>query len=241
MKAIVLVGGLGTRLRPLTFSIPKPLLPVGEKPILQIIIEKLRDAGIREIVLATGYQAELIQAFCGDGSRLGVEVTYVHEEQPLGTAGPLSLLRDRVQPGEFFLLMNGDILTKMNFADFIETGRRNDWDLMVGYTTHTYKSPFGVLAIDNGLVTGVVEKPSQDYSISAGIYCVKSAALAHVPDAKFFTVPELIHSLLGAGKKVGAYHIAECWIGLESISHFEEALKELNNAPLPGSVAPRNR
>src|SRR5262245_41802711 len=110
MKAVVLVGGLGTRLRPLTFSIPKPLLPVGEKAILQIIIEKLRDAGIREIVLATGYQAELIHAFCGNGSKFGVEVAYVHEEQALGTAGPLSLVRHRIQPGEYFLLMNGDIL-----------------------------------------------------------------------------------------------------------------------------------
>jgi NDP-sugar pyrophosphorylase family protein len=241
VKAIVLVGGLGTRLRPLTFSIPKPLLPVGEKPILQIIIEQLRDAGIREIILATGYQAELIHAFCGDGSRFGVSVSYVHEEQPLGTAGPLSLVRDRIGPDEFFILMNGDILTKMSFAEFIETGIRNDWDLTVGYTTHLYKSPFGVLTIDNGLVNGVVEKPSHEYSISAGIYCLKAATLAQVPDARFFTVPELIQELLGARKKVGAFHITEIWIGLESISHFEDAVKELNNAPPEGSAPVRVR
>ena len=96
MKAVLLVGGLGTRLRPLTFSIPKPLLPVGERPILQIIIEQLKAAGFTELVLATGYQAELIQAFCGDGSRFGVAVRYVKEEQPLGTAGPLALVLDRL-------------------------------------------------------------------------------------------------------------------------------------------------
>lgn len=233
MTAIVLVGGLGTRLRPLTFSIPKPLLPVGERPILELIIEQLRDAGIRDIVLATGYQAQLIHAFCGDGSRFGVTITYVHEDTPLGTAGPLALVRDRVQPGDLVLLMNGDILTKLDFTQFIERARRSDCDLMVGYTTHVYQSPFGVLQIENERVAGVVEKPTHEYLVSAGIYGVKSTAIAHVPDGTFFTVPDLIHALLATGKTVGTYHIAECWIGLESIQHFEEAMKELSNAPLP--------
>src|SRR5579864_4564917 len=98
MKAMILAGGLGTRLRPFTFSIPKPLLPVGEKPILQIIIEQMKASGIEEIILATGYQAELIRAFCGDGSKFGVSVSYVHEDQPLGTAGPLSLIRQHLEP-----------------------------------------------------------------------------------------------------------------------------------------------
>ncbi len=236
MKAVVLVGGLGTRLRPLTFSIPKPLLPVGERPIVQLIIEQLRDAGIREIVLATGYQAELIHAFCGDGSKFGVTISYVHEDTPLGTAGPLALVRDSVQAGEHVVLMNGDILTKLDFADFADRARRRDWDLTVGYTTHVYTSPFGVLSIDDELVTGVVEKPTQTYPISAGIYCVKSTALAHVPRDTFFTVPDLIHELLAARKTVGTYHIAEAWIGLESISHFEDALKELGNAPVPDAA-----
>src|SRR5260370_7492167 len=115
-KAVILVGGLGTRLRPLTFSIPKPLLPVGEKPILQLIIEQLRASGVSELILATGYQAELIQAFCGDGSKLGVRIRYVKEPTALGTAGPLSLVRDHFRENEFFLLMNGDILTQLHFA-----------------------------------------------------------------------------------------------------------------------------
>lgn len=231
MKAVVLVGGLGTRLRPLTFSIPKPLLPVGEKPILQIIIERLRDAGITEIILATGYQRELIHAFCGDGSRFGVAVSYVHEAQPLGTAGPVALVRERIAAGEYFLLMNGDILTKARFADFVETAKRNAWDLTVGYTKHVYKSPFGVLTIEDGLVKGVLEKPAHEYSISAGIYCLNAAALTRIPDGRFFTVPDLIEALLAAGRPVGAYHVAESWVGLESVTHFEEAVRELGNAP----------
>jgi NDP-sugar pyrophosphorylase family protein len=232
VKAVLLVGGQGTRLRPLTFSIPKPLLPVGERPLLQIIIEQLRDAGISELVLATGYQAELIQAFCGDGSKFGVPVSYVKEDQPLGTAGPIALARSRLTPGEPFLLMNGDILTKLDFRAFFATARSRAWDLTVGYTTYVHTLPFGVLSIRDERVEGVVEKPSHEYLVSAGIYCVSAAAVPFVPDRQFFTMPDLMRALIAAGRSVGAYHIRESWMGLESVDHFEEAVRELVNAPL---------
>ncbi len=231
MKAMILVGGLGTRLRPLTFSIPKPLLPVGEQPILGIIIEQLKKVGINEIILATGYQAELIHTFCGDGSRFGVTITYVHEHKPLGTAGPLWLARDHFQENEFFILMNGDILTKLDFGHFLDAGRKNNWDLTVGYTKYVYRSPFGVLSIVDGVVQGITEKPSQEYPISAGIYCLSSTALDFVPPETFFTMPDLIQKLIAAKRKIGAYQIQECWMGLEGVDHFDEALKELSKAP----------
>jgi NDP-sugar pyrophosphorylase family protein len=231
VKAVILVGGLGTRLRPLTFSIPKPLLPVGEKPILQLIIEQLRASGISELILATGYQAELIQAFCGDGSKLGVRISYVKEPTALGTAGPLSLVRCHFRENEFFLLMNGDILTQLDFRSFLAHAKEQDSDLLVGYTKHIYRSPFGVLSIADGRITGIVEKPSQEFPVSAGIYCVKSTVLPFVPADAFFTVPDLIHRLLAAGKKVSAYHIQASWIGLESAEHFEDAVRELQSAP----------
>src|ERR1700721_1172416 len=107
MRAMILAGGMGTRLRPLTFSIPKLLLPIGEQPILQRIVEQLRDAGIHDLALATGYQAELVRAICGDGSKFGVSGSYVHEHNPLGTAGPASALKGQLPPGELLLLMNG--------------------------------------------------------------------------------------------------------------------------------------
>jgi len=113
MKAVILAGGLGTRLRPLTFSIPKPLLPIGEKPILEFIFEHLRKFAIKEIILSTGYQSELIRVFCGDGSKFGVKIDYVKENKALGTAGPLSLMRDRFSRDETFVLMNGDVVTKL--------------------------------------------------------------------------------------------------------------------------------
>jgi NDP-sugar pyrophosphorylase family protein len=181
--------------------------------------------------LATGYQAELIQAFCGDGSKLGVRIRYVKEPTALGTAGPLSLVRDHFRENEFFLLMNGDILTQLDFASFLAHAREQDCELLVGYTKHIYRSPFGVLSIVNGRITGIVEKPSQEFPVSAGIYCVKSTVLPFVPVNTFFTVPDLIHRLLATGKKVSAYHIQESWIGLESAEHFEDAVRELQSAP----------
>jgi NDP-sugar pyrophosphorylase family protein len=241
MKAVILAGGLGSRSRPLTFSIPKPLLPVGEKAILQIIIEQLCQAGIRDIILAIGYHAELIQAFCGDGSKFGVSVTYVREDEPLGTAGPLSLIRDRVGADEDFLLMNGDILTKLDFRAFVDASRRSNSDLMVGYTHHTYRSPFGVLTVADGHVKDIVEKPVQEFAVSAGIYALKGSTLAWIPDKQFFTVPDLMRKLNAEGKNVGAYFIKECWVGLESVAHFEEACKELLNAPVEQDFIETNR
>jgi NDP-sugar pyrophosphorylase family protein len=231
MKAVILVGGRGTRLQPLTFSIPKPLLPVGEKALLQLIIEQLQSAGFCDVILATGYHAELIQAFCGDGSKFGVRISYVKEKEHLGTAGPLSLVKDRFDDDEFFLVMNGDILTNLDFKRFVEASRKSDRDLTVGYINYVHRSPFGVLSLSDGHVTGVKEKPCQEYPISTGIYCLKGTALKLIPDDSFFTMPDLIDALVAAGRAVGAYHIRECWMGLESIQHFEEAVKELNNAP----------
>ena len=227
MKAMILAGGMGTRLRPLTFSIPKPLLPVGEKPILQKIIEQLRDAGITDLVLATGYQAELVRAFCGDGSKFGVSVTYVHEHQPLGTAGPAGALKGQIPPGELLLLMNGDLITDLDFRAFIESSRVSACDLTVAYAKYIYRSPYGVLSIADGAVQGVTEKPETEYAISAGIYVLTSAALDLIPTDTFFTMPDLMSRLLAEGKRIHAYPITGTWMGLESIEHFNEALAKI--------------
>ena len=237
MRAVVLVGGLGTRLRPLTFSIPKPLLPVGETPLLQIIIEQLAAAGIDEIILATGYQAELIHAFCGDGRKFGVAIDYVHEDEPLGTAGPLGLVRERIGREEQFLLMNGDVLTQLDFRRMLEFARGHE--LTVAYTTYVYQSPFGVLSVQDERVIEVVEKPSVEYAISAGIYAVRGSALDRLPEG-FLAMPDLVQRLLDEGRSVGAYYIEEFWLGLETISRFEEAMRELQqlSADVRSAVPP---
>jgi NDP-sugar pyrophosphorylase family protein len=231
----VLVGGLGTRLRPLTFNVPKPLLAVDDKPILQWIIEGLRAGGCREIIMATGYLADAIERFCGDGSRFAVQISYAREREPLGTAGPLSLVRRRIARDEFFILINGDVITGLDFADFLSFARQHDYDLTVGYVHHTYQSPFGVLTVENNEVVHIVEKPEVRSCISSGIYVLKGAALEYVPEATFFSVPDLIHTLQSHHRPVGAYHIRAFWLAIENLGHIERIRKLLNDQT-PGLV-----
>ncbi len=230
MRAVLLVGGRGTRLRPLTFAVPKPLIAIGEKPILHLILEQLKRAGFEDIVLATGYLAELIESFCADGSRFGVRVTYIREKQPLGTAGPLSLLRPAIARDEFFLLMNGDVVTTLDFAALLNFCRRQDYELAVAYTQHIYQSPYGVLSIENGEIVDVVEKPELRQTISTGIYALKGSALDYIPDGKFFTMPDLIHNLRASGRRVGAYPIEGLWRGIEDLDDVENAIADFEQA-----------
>lgn len=225
MQALVLVGGYGTRLRPLTFSIPKPLLPVGERPLLGLILDRLGACDFVDVVLATGYQAELVHAVCGDGSRFGLRIDYVHEEEPLGTAGPLQLLRGRELEDDL-LVMNGDVLTSLDFRKLLEFRRDGDYDFAVGYTEHVYESPFGVLALDGDDVRGITEKPRLEQCVSAGVYALRRDVVELVPPGHS-TIPQLIDELLRRGRRVGGYRIDDAWLGLESVAHFEEAVRQV--------------
>lgn len=228
MKAVILAGGKGTRLRPLTFSIPKPLLPIAEKPILEIIIKNLKKFGITEVIISVGYQGELIKAFCGDGAKFGLSVKYVDEEKPLGTAGPLSLMRGCFGDGEKFILMNGDIFTQLNFSRMINYHNKGNYCITIGYRTYEHKMPFGVLEIEDDKFCGIVEKPSASFNVSAGIYVLDASIIDLVPDNTFFTMPDLANKLLDKKRNIGAYRIEEYWLGIENIGHFNEAIKELN-------------
>lgn len=228
MKAVILAGGKGTRLRPLTFSIPKPLLPIAEKPILEIIIKNLKKFGITEVIISVGYQGELIKAFCADGARFGLSVKYVNEEKPLGTAGPLSLMRDFFDGEEEFILMNGDIFTQLNFSSMIDYHKKGKYCITIGYRTYEHKLPFGVLEFEGDRLHGIVEKPSTVYNVSAGIYVLNASVIDFIPDNTFFSMPDLTNKLLEQKSPIGAYRIEEYWLGIENIGHFNEAIKELN-------------
>ncbi|MBN1974459.1 MAG: NTP transferase domain-containing protein [Sedimentisphaerales bacterium] len=227
MKAVVLAGGQGTRLRPMTFSVPKPLLPIGEKPILEIILKNFKKYNITEIIISIGYQGELIKAFCGDGSKFGLSVTYIDEEKPLGTAGPLSLMRDRFSKDEPFILMNGDIFTQLDFASMINYHNKGKYSMTVGYRHYEHKLSFGILQLEDNKLGGIIEKPSTKYNVSAGIYVLNESVINLVPDNSFFTIPELVNKLLETERNIGAYHIKEYWLGIENIDHFDQAIKEL--------------
>ncbi|MFZ5993884.1 MAG: sugar phosphate nucleotidyltransferase [Thermodesulfobacteriota bacterium] len=232
MKAVILAGGKGVRLRPLTFSIPKPLLPVGENPILDIMLSNLKKSGINEVILSIGYQGEIIQAFCADGSKYELSIRYINEDKPLGTAGPLSLMLDCFDPEDDFLLINGDIYTHLVFQDLIEFHKKGRYSLTVAYKDFEYQSPYGVLVIEGDKLSGIVEKPKTIYKISSGIYVLNASVLNCIPHDMYFTMPELINVLLQEGREIGTYHIREFWLGIEQIKDFDKALAELNKVEL---------
>lgn len=223
MKAIVLAGGQGTRLRPYTFTVPKPLLSLGDRPLLDYIIAHLARSGIKDIILSLGYQAQLIRQHCGDGSRYegGVRITYVEESRALGTAGPLALCRSHLEPNQPCILMNGDIVTRLDFAKLAAFHAKAKATVTIGYIRHSYQSPFGVLQLDGDEVTGIVEKPTTVQPVSAGIYCLSPAAVAQVPADTVMTMPELALRVRAGGGKVAAYEITEFWRALETRDHFE--------------------
>ena len=229
MKTVILAGGKGVRMRPLTYTIPKPLLPVGEKPIIEEIIERLRAQGFRDLIIAVGYRAELIETFARDGSQLGVSIEYVRETQPLGTAGPLALVRDQLAlpEGEPLLVMNGDILTDIDMRALVEAHRAAKRELTVATREHQLKHPYGVIQLDGDRITGIVEKPTVTDVVSAGIYVLDAAALALVPNDRFFDMPDLVNALLAAGRDVGAYPFDGDWLAIDSIEQLEDAARML--------------
>ena len=220
MKAVIMAGGEGTRLRPFTFSIPKPLLPIGEKPILELIVRRLHSFKINNVILAIGYGAELIKAYFGNGSKFGVDIKYIYETKVLGTAGPLKLIKGLTEP---FLVMNGDILTKLNFLDIFEYHKKYDADLTVAVKKYTNRLPFGTISTKENIITDIIEKPVTEYLISTGIYILSPKVLRLIPEDTFFTMPDLIKSLLKSKRKVIKYEFEEYWLAIEQIEQLEDA------------------
>ena len=229
MKAVILAGGKGVRMRPLTYTIPKPLLPIGEKPIIEEIIERLRTQGFRDLIIAVGYRAELIETFARDGSQLGVSIEYVRESQPLGTGGPLGLVRDQVAlpAGEPLLVMNGDILTDIDMRALVDAHRASGDELTVATREFQLKHPYGVIQLDGTRITGIVEKPRVTDIVSAGIYVLTPSVLDLVPKEQFFDMPDLVNALLAEGRGVGAYPFDDAWLAIDSLDQLDDAARML--------------
>jgi NDP-sugar pyrophosphorylase family protein len=224
---VILAGGKGVRLRPLTYTIPKPLLPIGEKPILEEIIERLRAQNIRDITIAVGYRAELIETYFRDGAHLGVHISSIRETQPLGTAGPLALLRGAEGHigSETLLAMNGDLLTDVDFTALVDAHRRAGNEMTVVTREFRLQHPYGVIHAQDGRITGIVEKPSVTDTISAGVYALEPAALDLIPHGRAFDVPDLVNSLLAAGRPVGAFPHNGEWLAIDRIEQLEDAAR----------------
>ncbi|MGD0312768.1 MAG: sugar phosphate nucleotidyltransferase [Acidimicrobiales bacterium] len=229
MKSVLLAGGLGVRLRPLTYSIPKPLLPVGEHPILEEIVTRLRAFGLRDLIIAVGYRAELIETYFRDGSHLGVHIEYAHESEPLGTAGPLALVRDQygatMEDGESLLVMNGDLLTELDIPALVEFHEKSDNDITVVTRQFQLRHPYGVIQLDGDRFVGIVEKPAVDDTINAGVYIFKWSTLDLVPSGRAYEMPDLLNSAVASGLTVRVYPFDGAWLAIDRIEQLEDATR----------------
>jgi len=222
MQAVIMAGGLGTRLKPFTEVIPKPLLPLGEKSILEIQVRTLRRFGVDEIFVATNYMSDLVAAFLGDGSRFGVTVHISREQKRLGTCGPLSLLKTRLTGP--FLVVNGDILTKLNFRTFYDFAVKQDASLVLGTKLITTPFYFGnVIVDDDNHVVDIEEKPDFLTEILAGIYCLKPEIFAFIPEDTYFGMDTLIKQMLSQGQKISRYLIEDYWLDIGQIEDYSKA------------------
>jgi dTDP-glucose pyrophosphorylase/CBS domain-containing protein len=222
LRAVVMAGGFGTRLAPLTEETPKPMLPVGDRPLLERIIEQLRDAGIRHVNLTTHYRADVIAEHFGDGREHGVEIEYVPEERPLGTAGALGL----VDADEPILVMNGDILTRVDFRAMHRFHDEHDADMTVAVRPYEARVPYGLVELDGGVVTGISEKPLVRGFVNAGIYLIAPNARALVEPGEALDMPQLIERLLDEGRRVVGFPLREYWLDIGRLADYEQALAD---------------
>lgn len=225
MQAVILAGGLGSRLRPFTEVIPKPLLPLGEKSILEVQIQTLRDDGFDEIFIATNYMAEYIEAFLGDGSKYGVRLHYSKEETPLGTCGPLSLLKEDLT--EPFVVMNGDILTRLDFSAFYAAATQDGATLTVATKIITTPFRFGNVTVDaHNRITHVEEKPEFTLEILAGVYCMRPEVFSLIPENEFYGIDTLIKDMLENDEAIARYLVDEYWVDIGQVEDYSKAREE---------------
>lgn len=221
MKAVILAGGEGRRLLPYTTILPKPLMPIGDKPILEILVDSLRDQNIKDLVFSVGYLGSLIQAYFGDGSKFGVNIKYSFENKPLGTAGPLTLIETIIE--EPFLVMNGDIITDLKFSTFIDAHVKAKALSTIAVYNKEVNITLGVLDIENGCVVNYAEKPTIKYPVSTGIYCFNKVIFDYLSHNKKCDLPDLILSVLRDKQKVKAFMFSGLWFDIGRHEDYNEA------------------
>ena len=221
MKAVIHCGGRGMRLRPYTSILPKPLMPIGSRPVLELLLKWLRRNGIREVFITTGYLGNLIRSFCSDGQQWNMKINYTQEAEPLGTIGPLSLLRDQLT--EPFLVLNGDVLTDLNLGQFVKQHRLHGHQLTIASIVRQSKVEFGVLDEADGKVIGFREKPTLATLVSMGIYCMNPEVMTHVPSGVPFGFDDLILQMLDEGVPVHTFRHDGLWLDIGRADDFHKA------------------
>lgn len=227
-RAIIMAGGKGSRLGPYTTVLPKPLLPVGERAILDVVVHQLRDCGFDHLTLAVGYLAHLVKAVMADGAAHGVTIEYQEEDEPLGTVGPLATI-DGLD--DSFLVMNGDVLTTLDYGALVDYHREAGNILTIASHNRVVRTEYGVLHLDGELgrtrrVTDFEEKPELPYVVSMGVYVMEPGVLAYIERGERLDLPDLVHRLLGAGEQVGSYLFEGYWLDIGRHEDYERAIME---------------
>ena len=230
VNAVVMAGGYGTRLRPLTEDMPKPMLPVGDRPLMEIIIQQLQETGIKDVKVTLHHQAEKITEYFGDGRRFGVDITYLNEENLLVTAGALAMLEP---PDATTLVINGDVLTQVNLREMLAYHNEYQADVTMAVHKHEVQVPFGVVESNGPFVRSLTEKPQFDYFINAGIYMLEPPMIALVPKGDRFDMTDLIQMALAQERPVAAFPVHEYWIDIGQHADYQQAQHDLEAREIP--------
>jgi len=226
MKAVILAGGKGTRLKPYTAVLPKPLMPVDDVPILEIILRQLKSFGIEDVTITVGHLASLIQTFFGDGRAYGLRIQYFHEDKPLGTIGSLRLLTNL---GEDFLVMNGDILTDLEIPKLFEDHLKNSAAATIATYTRQQRIDYGVIKFGgNGEIVDFLEKPTNPYHVSMGVYVFNRRVVECIPSDRSYGFDELVLELLKRNERVRSYIYDGYWLDLGRPDDYEIAVRDFS-------------
>jgi dTDP-glucose pyrophosphorylase/CBS domain-containing protein len=226
LQAMIMAGGFGSRLRPLTEDLPKPMLPLGGRPLMEMVVEQLRESGIRRVNVTTHYRPEKITDYFGDGESFGVHLEYVNEEQPLGTGGALGLIPQPVEP---LLVINGDVLTEVNFRTMLSFHQENHADMTVAVRQFELEVPYGVVETDGVRVKSLKEKPLMKFFVNAGIYLLEPTVYQFIPNGERFNMTDLIQWLIHANRVVVSFPIREYWLDIGQHADYLKAQEDIKN------------
>jgi NDP-sugar pyrophosphorylase family protein len=222
MQAVILAGGKGTRLAPYTRILPKPLVPIGDMPILEVLLRQLGRAGIRDVTITVGHLAHLLQAFFNSGERFGVHIDYSFEDRPLGTVGPLAMIP---RPPGTFIVANGDVLSTLDFGRFLAFHRESGSIATIAMHKRRVKIDLGVIELDGSdtRIARYIEKPTHQYLVSMGIYAFEPRIIDYIPRGEYLDFPDLVHVLLRAGERVSGFPFDGYWRDLGNHEDYEQA------------------
>jgi len=222
---LIMAGGLGSRMSPLTDDLPKPMLKVGSKPILQIIIEQFRSYGFKNILVSVNYKADIIENYFRDGKDFGVSIKYIKETKRLGTAGAISLAKEYLDKP--FFVINGDILTTVNLYNLLQYHIENNYKMTIGSRLYETQIPYGVLNVEESCVTELEEKPVMRHLVSGGVYVLNPEVINVIPKDKYFDITQLINMLIDNKNKVGSFPITEYWMDIGKIDDYCKANNDI--------------